>query len=161
MSFFVRRKKGAFKRQARKKLLRPKRAGRPVRIHGQPESAGTRTGKRAVFLRKPDCMPQSLHAAFAGSTHRRADSLCFQRALRWQAQSLCSRWAPFNSPVLLCALGMWKKTKTATYSLKATTPRLPLTRGCCMRAFLRGMPSGRRHHDQSGTGLSSGNCLPG
>lgn len=46
---------------------------------------------------------------------------------------------PIQSPVLLCALGMMEKNEDGTYSLKATTPRLPLTRGCCMRAFLRGM----------------------
>lgn len=46
---------------------------------------------------------------------------------------------PIQSPILLCALGMMEKSGDGSFSLKSTTPRFPLTRGCCMRAFLRGM----------------------
>ena len=46
---------------------------------------------------------------------------------------------PIQSPILLCALGMMEKSGDGNFSLKSTTPRFPLTRGCCMRAFLRGM----------------------
>ena len=46
---------------------------------------------------------------------------------------------PIQSPMLLCALGMMEKNGEGSFSLKSTAPRLPLTRGCCMRAFLRGM----------------------
>lgn len=42
---------------------------------------------------------------------------------------------PIQSPVLLCALGMMEKNEDGTYSLKATTPRLPLTRGCACARF--------------------------
>ena len=47
---------------------------------------GRGTGERAIFIRKPGCMPQGIHAAFTGPAHYRADSLCFQRPLRRQAQ---------------------------------------------------------------------------
>lgn len=46
---------------------------------------------------------------------------------------------PIQSPALLCALGMMEKRPDASYALRSTTPKMPLTRGCCMRAFLRGM----------------------
>ena len=45
---------------------------------------------------------------------------------------------PVHSPVLLKALGMMDDTG----SLRSTTPRMPLTRQCCMRAFLRGVMLG-------------------
>lgn len=41
-------------------------------------------------------------------------------------------------PALLRALGMMESTPENVYSLRSTTPRLALTRMCCMRAFLRG-----------------------
>ena len=45
---------------------------------------------------------------------------------------------PIHSPVLLKALGMMDETG----SLRSTTPRMGLTRQCCMRAFLRGVMLG-------------------
>ena len=48
---------------------------------------------------------------------------------------------PIQSPVLLCSLGMMEKDDDG-YHLKATEPKLHLTRQCCMRAFLRGMMMG-------------------
>ena len=54
---------------------------------------------------------------------------------------------PIQTPVLLCAL--------SNHAQVASHPRL-----LHARVFAR-HASGRRHHDQSGTGLSSGNCLPG
>jgi len=45
---------------------------------------------------------------------------------------------PIHSPVLLKALGMMDDTG----SLRSTTPRMGLTRQCCMRAFLRGIMLG-------------------
>ena len=45
---------------------------------------------------------------------------------------------PIHTPVLLKALGMMD----ASGSLRSTTPRLSLTRVCCMRAFLRGVMLG-------------------
>ena len=45
---------------------------------------------------------------------------------------------PIHSPVLLKALGMMDDTG----SLRSTTPRMGLTRQCCMRAFLRGVMLG-------------------
>lgn len=48
---------------------------------------------------------------------------------------------PIQSPVLLCSLGMMEKDDDG-YHLKATEPKLHLTRQCCMRAFLRGMMLG-------------------
>ena len=46
---------------------------------------------------------------------------------------------PIQSPTLLGALGMMEKNADGSFTLKSTAPRIPLTRGCCMRAFLRGM----------------------
>jgi len=45
---------------------------------------------------------------------------------------------PVHTPALLKALGMMDETG----SLKSTTPRMGLTRQCCMRAFLRGVMLG-------------------
>ena len=45
---------------------------------------------------------------------------------------------PIHSPTLLKALGMMDDAG----SLRSTTPRFPLTRQCCMRAFLRGIMLG-------------------
>ena len=45
---------------------------------------------------------------------------------------------PIHSPVLLKALGMMDDTG----NLRSTTPRMALTRQCCMRAFLRGIMLG-------------------
>ncbi len=45
---------------------------------------------------------------------------------------------PVHTPALLKALGMMDETGT----LKSTTPRMGLTRQCCMRAFLRGIMLG-------------------
>jgi len=45
---------------------------------------------------------------------------------------------PIHSPVLLKALGMMDESG----SLRSTSPRLSLTRVCCMRAFLRGIMLG-------------------
>lgn len=45
---------------------------------------------------------------------------------------------PVQSPALLRALGMMEASPEGGCSLRFTTPRLPLTRMCCMRAFLRG-----------------------
>ena len=45
---------------------------------------------------------------------------------------------PVHKPALLKALGMMDETCT----LKSTTPRMGLTRQCCMRAFLRGIMLG-------------------
>lgn len=40
---------------------------------------------------------------------------------------------------LLVALQMMEKQTDGTYSLKRTTPHLPLTRQCCRRSFMRGI----------------------
>lgn len=45
---------------------------------------------------------------------------------------------PIHSPALLTALGMMEKNAEGITTLRATTPHISLTRGCCMRAFLRG-----------------------
>ncbi len=45
---------------------------------------------------------------------------------------------PIHSPTLLKALGMMDDSG----SLRSTTPHFPLTRQCCMRAFLRGVMLG-------------------
>ena len=45
---------------------------------------------------------------------------------------------PVHSPTLLKALGMMNETGT----LRSTSPKLGLTRQCCMRAFLRGIMLG-------------------
>lgn len=45
---------------------------------------------------------------------------------------------PIHSPTLLRALGMMDENS----SLRATSPRMHLTRACCMRAFLRGIMLG-------------------
>lgn len=49
---------------------------------------------------------------------------------------------PIQTPVLLHALGMMSKSPEGEYSFRSATPRLPLTRQCCMRAFLRGVMLG-------------------
>jgi len=49
---------------------------------------------------------------------------------------------PIQSPVFLAALGMMDKQEDGTYHFRSTTPRLPLTRLCCMKAFLRGVMLG-------------------
>lgn len=46
---------------------------------------------------------------------------------------------PVHSPALLTALGMMEKNAEGVTTLRATTPRMHLTRVCCMRAFLRGL----------------------
>ena len=49
---------------------------------------------------------------------------------------------PVHSPVLLSALGMMEKKTDGTYAFRSATPRLSLTRLCCMKAFLRGVMMG-------------------
>jgi len=49
---------------------------------------------------------------------------------------------PIQSPVLLHALGMMEKHEDGTYSYRSATPRLSITRQCCMRAYLRGIMLG-------------------
>ncbi len=49
---------------------------------------------------------------------------------------------PIQSPQLLCQLGMMEPSGENDYTLRATSPHLPLTRQCCMRAYLRGMMLG-------------------
>lgn len=49
---------------------------------------------------------------------------------------------PLKSPTLLIALGMMETDSDGATILRSTTPRLPLTRGCCIRAFLRGVMLG-------------------
>ena len=45
---------------------------------------------------------------------------------------------PIQSPTFLKAMGMMDET----FSLRSYTPRLPITRMCCMRAYLRGVMLG-------------------
>ena len=45
---------------------------------------------------------------------------------------------PVQSPTFLQALHMMEREESGDYALRATAPRLSLTRACCMRAFLRG-----------------------
>lgn len=47
-----------------------------------------------------------------------------------------------QSPELLCALMMAEREPGGGWSLKSTTPRLPITRLCCAKAFLRGVMLG-------------------
>ncbi len=49
---------------------------------------------------------------------------------------------PVGSPPLLSALHMMQTDADGAPVLRAATPRLPITRGCCARAFLRGMMLG-------------------
>ena len=49
---------------------------------------------------------------------------------------------PIQTPVFLNALGMMSKSPEGEYSFRSATPRMPLTRQCCMRAFLRGVMLG-------------------
>jgi len=49
---------------------------------------------------------------------------------------------PIQSPVFLASLGMMDKQEDGSYSFRSTTPRLHLTRLCCMKAFLRGIMLG-------------------
>jgi len=49
---------------------------------------------------------------------------------------------PIQSPVLLAALGMMTKKADGAYAFRSATPRHPLTRQCCMRAYLRGVMLG-------------------
>lgn len=49
---------------------------------------------------------------------------------------------PIQTPVLLAALGMMTKKSDGTYAFRSATPRHPLTRQCCMRAYLRGVMLG-------------------
>lgn len=49
---------------------------------------------------------------------------------------------PIQSPVLLAALGMMTKKSDGTYAFRSATPKHPLTRQCCMRAYLRGVMLG-------------------
>ena len=49
---------------------------------------------------------------------------------------------PIQSPVLMHALGMMDKKPDNTYSFRSTTPRMSLTRQCCMKAYLRGVMLG-------------------
>ncbi len=44
-----------------------------------------------------------------------------------------------NSPMFLSSLGMMKKNPQGLYDFVHTSAHLPLTRNCCMRAYLRGM----------------------
>lgn len=45
---------------------------------------------------------------------------------------------PVQSPAFLTALKMMTVDDEGRYTLRSTTPKIALTRGCCMRAFLRG-----------------------
>ena len=49
---------------------------------------------------------------------------------------------PLVSPAFLRAMGMMDRDESGAWSLRATTPRLPITRACCTRAFLRGVMLG-------------------
>ena len=49
---------------------------------------------------------------------------------------------PIQSPVLLHALGMMDKKPDGSYSFRSATPRMALTRQCCMKAYLRGVMLG-------------------
>ena len=49
---------------------------------------------------------------------------------------------PIQTPVLLAALGMMTKKPDGSYAFRSATPRHPLTRQCCMRAYLRGVMLG-------------------
>lgn len=45
---------------------------------------------------------------------------------------------PMESPIFLTALKMMSVDDSGAASLRSTTPRVALTRSCCMRAYLRG-----------------------
>ncbi|MEG0492446.1 MAG: DNA-binding protein WhiA [Clostridia bacterium] len=49
---------------------------------------------------------------------------------------------PTQSPPFLCALHMMQQDAQGTQTLLSTAPKLPLSRFCCMRAFLRGVMLG-------------------
>ena len=49
---------------------------------------------------------------------------------------------PIQSPALLAALGMMEKHEDGSYSFRSATPKLHITRQCCMRAYLRGVMLG-------------------
>ena len=49
---------------------------------------------------------------------------------------------PIQSPVLLAALGMMIKKNDGSYAFRSATPKMSLTRQCCMRAYLRGVMLG-------------------
>ena len=49
---------------------------------------------------------------------------------------------PIQSPVLMHALGMMDKKPDGSYSFRSATPRMALTRQCCMKAYLRGVMLG-------------------
>ena len=49
---------------------------------------------------------------------------------------------PIQTPVLLAALGMMNKKPDGTYAFRSTTPKISLTRQCCMKAYLRGVMLG-------------------
>ncbi len=49
---------------------------------------------------------------------------------------------PIQSPVLLSALHMMQKQPDGSYAYRSATPKLPITRLCCMKAYLRGMMLG-------------------
>ncbi|MEG2207634.1 MAG: DNA-binding protein WhiA [Clostridia bacterium] len=46
---------------------------------------------------------------------------------------------PVQSPTFLQALHIMEREEDGSYALRSTTPRIALTRSCCMRAFLRGV----------------------
>ena len=49
---------------------------------------------------------------------------------------------PNESPTFLRKLHMMERAANGEWSLRSTTPRLPITRACCARAFLRGVMLG-------------------